>query len=88
MLRILVLMNGWRNKNARGGDYRKLRVLRNWNKEHRISLIVPKLGYEFAKKILPGLHLIYLSSNGLEDVESTSICENLSFSYHEKLIIC
>ena len=72
MLKILVLVNGWRNKNARGGDFRTLRVLRCWNKEHRISLILPKLGYENANKLLPGTHSIYLSSNGLEDIESTS----------------
>lgn len=72
MLRILVLMNGWRNKNARGGDYRTLRVLRNWKEEHQISLILPRLGYEFAKKLLPGLYSIYLSSNEFEETESTS----------------
>jgi len=65
-------MNGWRNENARGGDYRTLRVLKNWNKEHRISLILPRLGYEFTKKLLPGLYSIYLSSNELEETESTS----------------
>jgi glycosyltransferase involved in cell wall biosynthesis len=65
-------MNGWRNKNARGGDYRTLRVLRNWSNEHRISLILPRLGYEFAKKLLPGLYSIYLSSNEREETESTS----------------
>ena len=71
MLRILVLMNGWRNKNARGGDLRTLRVLQNWTNEHRISLILPRLGFEFAKKLLPGLNSIYLSSNELEKTEST-----------------
>ena len=65
-------MNGWRDKNARGGDYRTLRVLRTWNKEHRISLILPMLGYEFAKKFLPGQYSIYLSSNKLEETLSTS----------------
>jgi len=66
VLRILVLMNGWRDKNARGGDYRTLRVLRTWNKEHRISLILPMLGYEFAKKFLPGQYSIYLSQINLK----------------------
>ena len=65
-------MNGWRNKNARGGDYRTLRVLRNWKEEHRISLILPRLGFEFAKKLLPDLNSIYLSSNELEETESTT----------------
>jgi len=72
VLRILVVMNGWRNKNARGGDYRTLRVLRNWSTEHRISLILPRLGYEFAQRLLPGLYSIYLSSNEGEETKSTS----------------
>jgi len=64
-------MNGWRNKNARGGDYRTLRVLRNWANEHRIAIILPKLGYEFTKKLTPNVNSIYLSSNELKETDST-----------------
>jgi glycosyltransferase involved in cell wall biosynthesis len=70
MLRILVLINGWRNRTIRGGDYHVLRVLKNWNKENRISIIMPRLGYESAKTISPDWDSIYLSSKGCKDVES------------------
>lgn len=70
MVRILTLANGWRDETIRGGDYHALRVLRNWSKENKISLIMPQLGYEAAKDMLhDGGYSLYLSSNEEEGEE-------------------
>ena len=46
MHKILVLMNGWRDKKVgSGGDYHILSVLKDWSKQHEISVITPRLGY-------------------------------------------
>ena len=45
-----------------GGDYHILRVLKNWSKKHKIYLIMPKLGYEYAKDMLLDTYSIYFSS--------------------------
>jgi glycosyltransferase involved in cell wall biosynthesis len=61
---ILVLMNGWRDKTVNsGGDYRILRVLKDWSKQHEISVITPRLGCAPTKAALPCGHSIYLSSH-------------------------
>ena len=52
MFRILVVTNGWGVKTIAGGEYHILHVLERWNKEHRVSIIIPKSGYMFSKNIL------------------------------------
>lgn len=63
MYRILVLINGWRDKKVgSGGDYHILRVLKDWGRRHEISVITPRLGYASTKAALTNCHSIYLSS--------------------------
>ena len=52
MFRILVVTNGWGVKTIAGGEYHILHVLERWNKEHMVSIIIPKSGYMFSKNIL------------------------------------
>jgi glycosyltransferase involved in cell wall biosynthesis len=52
LLRMLVIINGWRNSYARGGDYHILRVLKNWSSLHDIALIIPRIGYHCTTSIL------------------------------------
>lgn len=63
------MINGWRYRTIRGGDYHVLRVLQSW-KEHEISLVLPKLGYESTRQILPDYNSIYFSSNRVQDSET------------------
>jgi len=70
VLRMLVLINGWRNRTIRGGDYHVLRVLKNWNIENKISIIMPKLGYEPTKNISPNWYSFYITSQGCKEVNS------------------
>jgi glycosyltransferase involved in cell wall biosynthesis len=61
--KILVLMNGWRdNRVGSGGDYHILSVLKDWSKQHEISVIMPRLGYASTRAVLRNGHSIYLSS--------------------------
>jgi glycosyltransferase involved in cell wall biosynthesis len=68
LLLILIVMNGWRDKVSRGGDYHMLRVLKIWGKNHQISLIMPKLGYEFTVSMLSEKAPIYISSYESEEL--------------------
>ena len=52
MFSILVVTNGWGVKTIAGGEYHILHVLERWNKEHKVSIIIPKSGYMFSKNIL------------------------------------
>src|SRR5918992_6089012 len=57
-------MNGWRDKTVNsGGDYRILRVLKDWSKQHEIAVITPRLGCAPTRAALPYGHSIYLSSH-------------------------
>jgi len=75
---ILALINGWRNRTIRGGDYHVLRVLKNWTKQYRVSLIMPILGYQSSKGIFPSWDYVYFSSN--KDSELGSLL-SVVFSY-------
>jgi glycosyltransferase involved in cell wall biosynthesis len=70
LLLILIVMNGWRDKVSRGGDYHMLRVLKIWGKNHQISLIMPKLGYEFTISMLSKKPQIYFSSHENEELRN------------------
>jgi glycosyltransferase involved in cell wall biosynthesis len=61
---ILVMSNGWGVKTIAGGEYHILHVMERWNKEHRVSIIIPKSGYMFSKNILLSAddYNIYFSS--------------------------
>ena len=62
-------MNGWRDKRVgSGGDYHILSVLKDWSKQHEISVITPRLGYASTRAGLRNGHSIYLSSHE-EEVE-------------------
>jgi glycosyltransferase involved in cell wall biosynthesis len=58
------VINGWRDKRvSSGGDYHILRVLKDWTKHHRVSVITPRLGYASTKAALSSGNPIYLSSH-------------------------
>jgi glycosyltransferase involved in cell wall biosynthesis len=61
VLRLLILNNGWEVRIS-GGDYHMLRVLKNWSRGNKISLIIPKLGYKYAHNMLFDLYSIRFSS--------------------------
>jgi glycosyltransferase involved in cell wall biosynthesis len=71
VLRLLVIINGWAIKTMTGGDYHILRVLRNWSKEHHISLIMPKLGYTATTSMLSNKCSIYFTS-GEEKIDGSA----------------
>jgi glycosyltransferase involved in cell wall biosynthesis len=79
MIKILAIINGWRNKIIRGGDYHILKVLDFWASEHQISFIMPKLGYQAAKNMLNYPYTVYLSSQ--KEDEETDNLTRLIFSY-------
>jgi hypothetical protein len=47
-----------------------LRVLKIWGKNHQISLIMPKLGYEFTISMLSKKPPIYFSSHENEELRN------------------
>jgi glycosyltransferase involved in cell wall biosynthesis len=71
-LRILVITNGWGIRNIGGGEYHILRVLERWNKECKVSVIIPKSGYISSASILSKHYAIYFSSHEKE-VSSVTI---------------
>jgi len=78
MQSILVLINGWRNRTIRGGDYHVLRVLKNCIHQYRISLIMPTLGYQPTKGMLHNWDHTYFSSKNDKEIRSVL---SLVFSY-------
>ncbi len=58
------MANGWGVKTIAGGEYHILHVMERWNKEHSVSVIIPKSGYMFSKNILLSAddYNIYFSS--------------------------
>ena len=62
MFKILIVTNGWGIKTIAGGEYHILRVLERWNKEHAVSIVIPKSAYLFSNKILSAKYQIYFSS--------------------------
>src|ERR671922_2797809 len=65
LIKILLIMNGLRTRQTiRGGDYRILRVLKNWNKaETEISIILPRMNLPNVKEILESIRYVHFSSN-------------------------
>jgi glycosyltransferase involved in cell wall biosynthesis len=85
MANFLVLVNAWYSKTlVTGGEYHMLRVLKNWSLRHKISLILPKIGYQTSKSILPNVDLFYLSS--YEKDEEIKSVFNLLTSYFVRII--
>lgn len=54
-MKILILINGWTTKIS-GGDYHMLKVAQLWSESHEVCLMVPKLGYKFAKHFFTKVH--------------------------------
>lgn len=52
-MKILIIINGWTTKMS-GGDYHILKVGKYWNKDHEVTYLLPRLGYEFSKGLLEG----------------------------------
>jgi hypothetical protein len=51
--RILILINAWESKNLKtAGEYHMLRVAKNCSKGHKISFIMPNIGYGFTRTML------------------------------------
>jgi glycosyltransferase involved in cell wall biosynthesis len=85
MTNFLVLLNAWYTKTlVTGGEYHMLRVLKNWSSRHKISLIMPKLGYQVSKEMLPDVDLFYFSSTGEEEL-LTSLFKRI-ISYFIRII--
>lgn len=63
-MKLLVLINGWSGKIISGGDYHILRVMREWNNYHHISLVIPFIGFLSCQPLLSDKYKIYLSSSG------------------------
>ena len=61
-MKLLVLINGWSGKAISGGDYHILRVLKEWSRSHRISMVIPFIGVVACKSLLSEDYKIYLSS--------------------------
>jgi len=59
-MKILVVINGWATKMS-GGDYHILKVAKFWSKDHKISYLLPRLGYDYSKSFLRGKPLVYNS---------------------------
>lgn len=62
-----------------------LRVLKRWSIQHKISLILPKIGYEASKQMLPNVELFYFSSTENDKKEINSLL-NLMFSYFIRVV--
>lgn len=86
MANFLVLVNAWYSKKiVTGGEYHMLRVLKNWSQKHRISLIIPKIGFKASKEMLPNLNLFYFSSTKEQEKEIKSV-SRLTVSYLTRII--
>jgi len=86
MANFLVLVNAWYSKTlVTGGEYHMLRVLKNWSLQHNISLILPKIGYQTSKGILPNVDLFYFSSYEQDDTEIKNVFRLLT-SYFVRII--
>ncbi|HKQ22025.1 MAG TPA: glycosyltransferase family 4 protein [Nitrososphaeraceae archaeon] len=86
MANFLVLVNAWYSKTLRtGGEYHMLRVLKRWSLQHKISLILPKIGYEASKQMLPNVKLFYFSSTENDKKEINSLLK-LMFSYFIRVV--
>ena len=84
--RILVLMNGWRDKTVNsGGDCRILRVLKDWSKQHEISVItkIRVCSYRSSATLRP-LNLSFFPRRG--NRKFTEASPSVSSSYTKKLI--
>lgn len=64
-MKILIISNGWGVKTIGGGEYHISRVMSYWSRCNRITLVIPRSGYEIAKKIIPLNIEIHFSSHEL-----------------------
>jgi glycosyltransferase involved in cell wall biosynthesis len=86
MANFLVLVNAWYSKTVvTGGEYHMLRVLKNWSLQHKISLILPSIGYQASKQMLPNVDLFYFSSTEKDEKEIKSLAK-LMFSYFTRIV--
>jgi len=86
MANFLVLVNAWYSRTlVTGGEYHMLRVLKNWSLQHNISIIMPKIGYQTSKRMLPNIDLFYFSSTEDGEKEIKSLFK-LIISYFTRII--
>lgn len=57
-MKILNIINGWTTKMS-GGYYHILKVGKYWNKDHEVTYLLPRLGYEFSRNLLEGRTIVY-----------------------------
>jgi glycosyltransferase involved in cell wall biosynthesis len=55
-----MLSNGWTTQIS-GGDEHMLKVTKHWSKEHSVDFLLPSLGYNHCKELLPGNAFVYNS---------------------------
>jgi len=85
MANFLVVVNAWYSKTVvTGGEYHMLRVLKNWCLQHKVSVILPKIGYQASKEMLPNVDSFYLSSTEKDNKEIKGLFR-LMISYFERI---
>ena len=62
----MVITNGWGIKTIAGGEYHILKVLSYWSLNNEVILIIPRSGYEIAKKIISNTVRLFYSSSELD----------------------
>ena len=63
MVNVLVIMNGMRSSHTvRGGDYHVARILKGWENNVGVSIILPKIILKNIRVILHNLGTVHLSS--------------------------
>jgi glycosyltransferase involved in cell wall biosynthesis len=83
VIKILVLINGWTIRTGSGGEYHMLYVIKEWIKMHRVSIIMPRLGYMSTKTVLNNGYSVYFSSDGQDEIYHLS---GIVVSYFHRIL--
>ena len=69
-MKFLIIINGSGGKGIGGGDYHMFQVMKEWSKEHDISMLMPLVGFLLYKPLLLDKYKIYYTASGTKPTES------------------
>ena len=97
-VKFLIIINGSGGKGIGGGDYHMFQVMKEWSKEHDISMLMPLVGFLLYRPLLLDKYKIYYTAFGTKPTESfrlipayfNRIMRSLLLHFNDKpdVIIC
>jgi len=73
MTHFLIFINAWYSKKlVTGGENHMIHVAKLWSRSHTISFVIPKMAYDFVRRLMPAnCHFYFSSGEGDSEINST-----------------